>query len=288
MRRLSRPGLALFLVVGAMPSALWGIPRADLPDLSDGSGGRPEILKKVGTTEKLGDPVPLDLPFVDSDGSPIALRSLFDGTRPVILTLNYSNCPRLCSLQLSGVFKALEKLDWNLGDKYRMITVSIDPDETPVRAQQSKDKYLTLYGRPGTEDGWHCLTGKEENIRKLADAVGFAYALVPETRQFAHTATTIVCMPDGRVSRYLYGIEYDPGTMRMALLEAGQGKIGTTAERTLLYCFAFDPQSGRYTLAAMRLVRAGGVIALVVLGGVLFVFWRREAKRSKDGTDRPE
>jgi len=242
---------------------------------------KPKDLENVGVTEHLDEQVPLDIPFVDSSGKPVTLSDFFDGKRPVILTLNYSNCARLCSLQLNGVFQALQRLDWDLGDKLRMITVSIDPEESPARAQATKEKYLAVYNRPKAEEGWHCLVGKEPEIRRLASAVGFGYVYVPETKQYAHTAVTMILTPQGRVSRYLYGIEYDPQTLRFALLEASQGKIGTTVERLLLNCYYYDAEAGRYGPAAVKIVRLGGAVTLVVLGSVLLVFWRREWRKAK-------
>lgn len=240
----------------------------------------PKDLENVGVAEHLDAQVPLDLPFVDSDGGPVTLSKYFDGTRPVILTMNYSNCPRLCSLQLNGLFAGLAKLDWNLGEKFQMITVSIDPQEPLARAQATKEKYFAVYNRPGTADGWHCLVGKEESIKKLASAVGFGYVYVAETKQFAHTAVTMILMPGGRVSRYLYGIEYNPQTIRFALLEASEGKIGSTVDRVLLHCYYFDAEAGRYGPAAVKIMRLGGLVTLVVLGSVLLVFWRYEVRKS--------
>lgn len=256
---------------------------------------KPKDLENVGVTEHLDEQVPLDIAFVDSTGVPVTLAQYFDGKRPVILTLNYSNCARLCSLQLNGVFAALQRLDWDLGDKLQMITVSIDPEESPARAEATKQKYLAVYNRPKAEAGWHCLVGKEAEIRRLASAVGFGYVYVPETKQYAHTAVTMILTPTGRVSRYLYGIEYDPQTLRFALLEASQGKIGTTVERLLLNCYYYDAEAGRYGPAAVKIVRLGGAVTLVALGSVLLVFWRREWRRSKkahatpgDGSSPPE
>jgi protein SCO1/2 len=162
-----------------------------------------------------------------------------------------------------------------------MITVSIDPQESPARAQATKEKYLAVYNRPKAEEAWHCLVGKEENIRKLAAAVGFGYVYVAETKQFAHTAVTMILTPSGRVSRYLYGIEYDPKTLRFALLEASQGKIGSTVERLLLNCYYYDAEAGRYGPAAVKIMRLCGIVTLVVLGSVLLVFWRRELRKQR-------
>jgi protein SCO1/2 len=248
----------------------------------DYTGPLPDVLQGLSPTEHFGVQVPLDLALVESDGRPVTLAECFDGKLPVILTLNYSNCPMLCSLQLNGLFEGLTKLDYDLGTKYRMITVSIDPEEPPARAEATKQKYLAAYGRPGGERGWHCLVGREAEIRRLADTVGFAYVAVPDTRpkQYAHAAVTVFLTPEGKVSRYLNGIEFMPKDLRLALLEAGEGKIGTPVEQVLLFCYAYDPRSGSYVLSAVRIMQASAVGILLVLGGVLAVFWRREWKRS--------
>ncbi|MGO8748462.1 MAG: SCO family protein [Thermoguttaceae bacterium] len=239
----------------------------------------PDALKNVGVTERLEAQVPLDLVFADSDGGQRTLGTLFDGTRPVLLTMNYSNCPRLCSLQLNGLVQGMEQLEWNMGDQFRVITVSIDPNESPERAAATKHRYMDGYGRYGPADGWHFLTGREENIRKLADAIGFAYTYVEETRQYAHAAVTMVCTPGGRVSRYLYGIEYKPQTLRLALVEAGEGKVGSTTDRILLLCATYDAASGSYAAAANKLMAIGGGLTVLVLGSALWVAWRREARK---------
>lgn len=247
----------------------------------------PKDLENVGVNERLDNQVPLDLPFVDSDDNGVTLAEFFDGTRPVILTLNYSNCPRLCSLQLNGVFAGLEKLAWDLGEKFQMITVSIDPAEAPSRAAATKKKYLTAYNRPNVEGGWHCLVGKEADIKKLAASVGFSYVYVAETKQYAHSAVTMILTPKGRVSRYLYGIEYNPQTLRFALLEAAEGKIGSTVDRVLLNCYYYDAESGRYGPAALKIMRLGGLLTLVLLGTMLVAFWGREWSKRNMKRSRP-
>ncbi len=271
-----RTGLRLIVLLTA-----WVLPLLPAAQAIDRIEPPPKELENVGVAEHLDAQVPLELPFVDSDGTPVTLAKFFDGTRPVILTMNYSNCPRLCSLQLSGVFSALQRMEWNLGQKFQMITVSIDPQESPARAQATKDKYLAVYNRPNVEDGLHFLVGKEEDIKKLAAAVGFAYVYVAETKQFAHTAVTMILTPGGRVSRYLYGIEYDPQTVRFSLLEAAEGKIGSTVDRVLLNCFYYDAEAGRYGPAAVKIMRLGGIVTLVILGSVLLVFWGRELRKPK-------
>ena len=241
----------------------------------------PKELEGVGITEHLDATVPKDLSFVDSEGHEVSLGQFFDGRRPVVLTMNYSNCPMLCGLQLNGLFKGLGAMDWTFGQQFDMVTVSLDPLETPQRATQTKDKYLKAYGRPGAGAGWHWLVGREENIRKLADTVGFGYAYIPESKQYAHAAGLMICTPEGHVSRYLYGIDYDPQTLRLSLVEAADGRIGSSLDQVLLYCFHYDAQSGRYGPKAMVLMRIGAALTLFGLGTVLGFFWRRDARRNR-------
>jgi len=247
---------------------------------------QPSELEQGEVTEHLNASLPLDLPFTASAGREVKLGEFIDGTRPVLLTLNYSNCPMLCSMQLTGLFTGLQGMQWDLGDKYRMVTVSIDPKELPERAQQTKAHYLEMYGRSGVADGWHVLVGKEENIKKLAQTVGFGYAYLPDTNEYAHAAVTMVITPAGKVSRYLYGVEYDPQTVRFSLLEAAEGKIGTTLDQIILYCFHYDADKNRYGPAAMKIMRVGGILTLVVLGGMVLVFRRRgRGKNSAPGEE---
>ena len=244
----------------------------------------PTDLLEVGVTEHLNEQLPLDLAFVDSKGQPVKLSEYFDGQRPVILTLNYSNCPMLCSLQLDGLFDGLKKVTWNLGDQYRMVTVCIDPKESPERAAMTRDKYLRLYAREGVGAGYVWLTGKNEQIKKLADTVGFHYRYVPDTGEYAHAAVTMICTPDGRLSRYLDGVVYDPQTLRMSLLEASEGKIGSPVDHFFLYCFQYDASSGKYGPSAFKLMRVGAAAMVLVVGSVLLVYWRRESARKKHDT----
>ncbi len=250
-----------------------------VPAAAQRTESKPDALEGVGVTEHPDAQLPLELEFTDTTGRRVKLGDLFDGTRPVILTLNYSDCPKLCSVQLNGLVDAMKKMPWDLGDQYQVITVGIDPLETPDRARLTKQKYLRQYGRPGSADGWHFLVGREENIRKVADTVGFGYRLVGN--QYVHAAVLILCTPDGRVSRYIYRVEYDPQTLRLSLYEAGQGQVGSSMDQVLLFCFHYDPESGRYGMAAFNLMRAAGALTVVVLGAVLSAFWLRERRRAK-------
>ena len=233
----------------------------------------------MGVTPHQGAKLPLDLPFLESDGKKVTLRQFFDGKRPVILTLNYSNCPMLCSLQLNGLVNAMRDMPWDLGTQYQIVTLSIDPAESPARAASTKQKYLKLYGRAGSAAGWHFLTGKEADIRKLADTVGFIYKYDSVHNQFFHPAVLILCTPDGRAWRYLGGVTYQPLTLRLSLAETSEGKAGSAFDQVLLYCFHYDEASHRYGPAAFHFMQIIGGITVLVLGGMLLYYWRREVRR---------
>ncbi|OPZ09074.1 MAG: hypothetical protein BWZ10_02591 [candidate division BRC1 bacterium ADurb.BinA364] len=230
--------------------------------------------------QKLDSPVPLELEFVDEYGQTHALRDYFDGKRPVILTLNYYKCPLLCTLQLNGLIAALKQLQWTPGQEFEIVTVSINPRETPQLAQLKEQSYIQEYERPSAAAGWHFMTGRQEAIAALAEQVGFLYEYDAESDQYSHPAVTMICTPDGRLSRYLFGIEYDPTTLKLSLMEAADGKIGSLMDKIILSCFHFDATRGRYGPQALGLMRAGGAITLIALGVPLLIFWRRERRRA--------
>jgi protein SCO1/2 len=258
---------------------------------------RPAELEGIDIVEHLNETLPLDLEFVDASGKPVKLGDYFDRGKPIIITLNYYECPMLCNLQLNGLLgrKAVKPdpnrgvrgdagagimgLDWNLGDTYEIVTVSFDPDEGPELAQGKQKSYLNAYRRQGVESGWHFLTGTAENSRALAEAIGFNYRWNEENNQWAHAAAIYIATPQGRLSRYLYGVSYDPATLRLALLEASEGKIGNTIDKFLMWCFQYDDHSGQYTLAVMNIMRALGFVTMMVLGVGLFILWRKDCKR---------
>lgn len=241
--------------------------------------GVPKETEGVGVTEHPGAVLPLGLMFRDENGRDVRLKDYFTGGRPVILTLNYYRCPMLCTLQLNGLIDALRRMEWTPGREFEIVTVSIDPLETPPLARLKKQNYMKEYGRPEAAKGWHFLTGREESIQELARTVGFEYRYDRETDQYVHAAALFVCTPEGRVSRYLYGILYDPTTLRLSLVEAAEGRARSTVDRILLYCFHYDSAKGKYAPAAMNIMRAGGVATVIILGGVLLAYWRREAAR---------
>jgi protein SCO1 len=244
---------------------------------------RPEPLRDIGYEQKLGERLPLDLVLRDEAGQPVTLGRYFHG-RPVVLSVVYYECPMLCTLSLNGLVSALNVLTMNPGKDFEIVTVSFDPHETAAQATVRKKAYLERYRRAGASDGWHFLTGERESLERLTRAVGFKYAWDDETKQFAHGTGVVVLTPDGVISRYLYGIEYAPKDLRLALVESAAGKLGTPADRFLLACYQYDPKHGRYGAAVMNLVRAGGFITIVTFLGFVGVMLRRErGSRSREG-----
>jgi len=248
----------------------------------------PKDLEGVGISEHPGAKLPPDLEFTDEHGKTVRLGQYFDGRRPVILTLGYYRCPMLCTLVLNSLVDGLKDLPWTPGQQFEIVTVSIDPTETPTLARLKKQNYLEEYGRAGAAGGWHFLTGREENIRKLADAVGFGYRYVEERGEYAHAAAIFVVTPDGRLAKVLYGVLYQPKTLRLALTEAGEGKVGTTTDQLLLYCFHYDAQEGRYVLAATNIMRFGGATTALIVGLWLAASWRRGARRKSLARSNPQ
>ncbi len=237
----------------------------------------PKALAGVGITEHLGAKIPLDLQFTAEDGKPVRLSRYVDGTRPVILTLNYFRCPMLCTLMLNGLVDGLKGLPWTPGNQFEVLTVSFDPLDTPALAMLKKETYMEELGRPGAAAGWHFLTGTQANIKALTDAVGFSFRYIPEQQQYAHPTGVFLLTPDGRVSRVLYGVQYSTQTLKLALTEARQGKERSTGDQILLYCFHYDANAGRYVVAAGNIMRLGGGVTLLVVGVWLAVAWRHKA-----------
>ena len=271
MRRI----LALFPVVA------WALAAA-VPAMAQLADQVPAQLEEVGIEEHLDAELLMELEFRDEYGSVVTLGDYFDGTKPVILTLNYYKCPMLCGLQLNGLLDGLMDLDWTPGQEFELVTVSINPLETPALATEKKQNYMKRYERPSAAKGWHFLTGKEPEIRQLASTLGFGYFYDRETGEYAHAAAIFLATPDGRVARYLYGIEYPEKRLRLGLLEASAGEIGTTIDQMILYCFQYDPSSRRYAPVAMNIMRLGGGATVLILGLSLGGYWLREARRRKN------
>jgi protein SCO1/2 len=237
------------------------------------------ILKDVRVDQRLDNAIPLSLPFVDENGKDVTLGTYF-GTRPVVLALVYYQCPMLCTLVMDGLTSSLTTLNLNAGKDFDVVVVSFNPGEPPSLAANAKASTVKRYARPGTDGGFHFLTGRQESIEKLADAVGFRYTWDPKISQYAHPAAITVLTPAGHVSRYFFGVEYSPRDLRLGMVEASGGKIGNVLDQALLYCYHYDPFSGKYGLALMSLIRLGGVLTFGVLGVSIFVALRRERRRA--------
>lgn len=241
----------------------------------------PDELKGIQIEEHLNLKLPLDLAFTDENGQAVTLGQYFDGKRPVILTLVYFGCPMLCGLVSNAQMDAMKQItDWTPGEQYQAVTVSFDPRETRELAAMKKQNYVNEWGKPEAAKGWHFLTGRQDEITKLAAAVGFRYRWDEKTKQFAHAPAIMVVTPDGRMSRYLHGVGYDPKVLRLSLVEAAEGRIGTTTDHVLLYCFQYDPTRGAYTLAARNLMTAGAGLTVLAMTAWLVPAWVRGRRRT--------
>jgi protein SCO1/2 len=273
-------GAALLLAAAWAPDAR-GQARPLAPSAGPSAEDKPAILQNVGIDQKMGEPVPLDLEFRDEQGRTVKLGEYF-GKRPVVLALVYYECPMLCTLVLNGLVKAMRAVEFDAGREYEVVTVSFDPRETPELARRKKASYVKQYGREGAEDGWHFLTGDIASIQKLTDAVGFRYEYDPTSRQYAHASGVMVLTPAGAIARYLLGIEYSQRDLQLSVMEAGDGKIGTTADQLLLYCYHYNPATGKYGVAVMRILRIAA--GMTVLGLASFVtFMIRRERRVRRG-----
>lgn len=240
----------------------------------------PEQLRDVGVEEHLGATVSLsELTFKDEGGAPVALSQYFSRGRPVLLNLVYYECPTLCGFVLKGFLEGLRKLDWTPGKQFEVVTLSINHREGAELAAKKKATYLEALGRPQAESGWHFLTGDEKAIGALAAQVGFRFKWDAAENQYAHPAVVFALTPDGRISRYLYGIEFKPKDLRLALLEASNGTIGTVIDRILMFCYRYDPMTRKYSLYLTRVMQGGAALTLLLFGGYLALFWRSERLR---------
>lgn len=235
----------------------------------------PSNFRKIGVDQKLGEALPLETPFVTSDGKRVVLGDLFDGERPVLLTLNYSDCPMLCSLQLNNLVSALQEVELEINKDFQVVTVSIDPKEGPAKNKVTKKKYVDVLRREGSSEGWTFLTGKQKDITTIAGATGFNYEFVPETGQYNHAAMLCFCTPQGKISSYLLLIDYPSDQVKMGLIDASGGKIGSLVDSFLLYCSSYNPIEGSYTASAWKIMRLCGAFTVFVLLAGLIPYWIR-------------
>lgn len=237
-------------------------------------------LEGVTIDDRLDVQVPLDTRFVDDHGRAVTLRDVLPKDRPVVLQMGYLKCPMLCSLVMNALVRGMNGVDWTVGEQFDVVSISINPAEKPDLAAAKKAGYVAEYGRPSSAPGWHFLTGDEANIRAVADAVGFHYKL-QASGEYSHAAGVFILTPAGRLSRILYGVKYEPRDLRMALLEAGEGRIGSTLDRIILWCHVYDPDARGYVLLAMRVMQIGGALTLLVMAGGLGWFWWNDARRRR-------
>lgn len=249
----------------------------------------PDGLKGVGIDQKLDQQVPLNLTFRDEFGRQVPLSTFFQAKKPVILAPVYYRCPMLCTQILSGLESALRVLSFTPGQEFEVVAVSFDPKDTVEIAAAKKQMYLKRYGRPNSANGWHFLTGDDANIKPLMDAIGYHYRYDPKTDQFAHASGVMIVTPDGHLSKYYYGVEYSPRDLRLGLVEASQNKIGNPVDQLLLFCYHYDPATGKYGAVAMNMVRFGGATFVLIGGMFLLIMFRRDFRADKNFLkSRPE
>jgi protein SCO1/2 len=235
----------------------------------------PAPLREIGFDQNMGQPLPLEVTFQDEHGQTVRLGDYF-GKRPVVLAFVYFECPMLCTQMMRAMASTFGVLSMNPGEDFEIVAISIDPRETPEVATRRKAEVIERYGHPEFAGGWHFLTGQTADIEKVADAAGFRYAWDEETQQYAHPAGIVVATPDGRLARYLFGLEYGPRDVRLAILEASEGAIGNAVDALLLYCFHYDPMTGGYGLVVMNVLRLAGAATVLVLSAFIIVMLRRE------------
>ena len=268
---------ALPMVLAAV--ALWAAAGTGAAQPADGLD---DELAGVGITERLGEQMPEDVVLRDETGREVRLGDYFDGERPVVVTFVYHSCPMLCSLILDGATRAMRENDLALGEDYQALAISFDARDTPAAAKGAKDLYVSrLAEQPGASPNWHYLTADEESIARVTDAFGFGFAWNERQQEYAHSAAAFFVSPEGELTRVLYGLEFHPQDFRTAILEAGEGRIGSPVDQLILYCFQYDPESGSYALHAQNAMKVGGLLTVVLLGGFLLFFWRREGYREE-------
>jgi protein SCO1/2 len=248
---------------------------------------QPAELKKIDVQERLGQTIPLDLMFTNDAGEYVSLDKYFHRGKPVILVLAYYECPMLCTLVLNGLANAIGQLDWFPGKQYQVLTVSINPAETPELALGKKKNLIAATGKSGIDDGWRFFVGKQDQIAALTDAVGFRYFYDDKQKQFAHPALIMLLTEDGKLSRYLYGVEFKKQDLRLALLEASNGRIGNTVDKIILYCYHYNPDARGYVLFATNVMKLGGGLTLMLLALFLAVLWAKERGKKAVGAAAP-
>lgn len=239
---------------------------------------QPRELKDVGITEQLGQSLDLSLLVKNEKGETVPLATFFDGKKPVLFSLIYFNCPGLCNFHLNGVTDALKKLEWNAGENFDVVALSFDSKETAEVALKKKENYLKVYSRIGTENGWHFLTADAETVKKITEKVGFQYKWDEQAKEWAHASAAIVMTPNGKITRYLHGILFEPRDLKLAMIDAVDGKVATIKEKLVWYCYKYDPHTSKYALAATQVMKLGGGAFVLLMAAVLVPFWLRSRK----------
>jgi protein SCO1/2 len=275
-------GFALLLLAGLVTISAWAQKEPPQSGEASAVGAPPPMLRKAGIDQRLNQPLPLEAAFRDEAGQSVALGHYF-GQRPVILALVYYDCPMLCTQVLEGLARDLKPLAFSPGREFDVVAVSFDAREGPATAAAKKRDIVARYGRPGTEAGWHFLTGQQASIDAVTKAAGFRYAWDPASNQFAHGAAIIIVTPEGRIAQYYYGIEYPPKDLRLGLVEASKNKIGNLTDQILLYCYHYDPATGRYGSVVIGSMRALALATLLGLGGFIVLMLRRDVVRARRG-----
>lgn len=270
------PGALMFLLLRAPSvSAQTMAPQPGPP-----ANQLPRFLRGVWLEQRLGQPVPFELEFRNEEGQPVRLGDYL-GRKPVILSLVYYQCPMLCSQVLNGLTSSLAVLPFDVGNQFDVLTVSFDPRDTPALAKTKKESYVRRYRRAGASEGWHFLTGDQASIGALTRAVGFHYTFDSGSGQFAHPSGIMVLTPEGKIARYFYGIEYAPKDLRLGLVEASKNKIGSPADQILLFCYHYDPSTGKYSIVVLRMLKLTAAVTLLVLAGLFLVLQRNVSKVKK-------
>jgi len=270
--------LAVILMLMLALSVPAQVTKPELPQAVPNT--RPPVLNDIGIDQRLNQQLPLELVFRDENGQNVTLQNYF-GKKPVVLALIYYNCPMLCSLVLNGLIQSLNTLSFTVGKEFDVLVVSFDPRETPELATGKKRSYLERYVTKGTEAGWHFLTGEESSIKTLTQTVGFRYVYDAEKDLFAHASGVIVLTPEGKTSRYFYGVEYPPRDLRLGLVEASENKIGSPVDQLLLMCYHYDPKTGKYGAAVMNVVRLAGTITVIIIAAFIINTIRNDRKKKK-------
>ncbi len=242
---------------------------------------RPPGLQFVGIDQHLNAEVPGDLQFIDESGRAVKFADYFDHGRPVILDLGYYQCPMLCSELLQGLVGSMKVLTFNLGQDYDVVTVSFDPRETTAMAAEKKRDMMKRYGRANTDQGWHFLTGKADQIEALTKAVGYQFQFDPKTEQYAHAAAIVMLTPDRHISGYFYGVEFAPKDLRLGLVQASENRIGNLGDQVLLYCYHYDPRIGKYGAVISNILKLAGLVTMLILGTFMFIMFRADRRRDR-------